>query len=498
MKYYEDPILGKGRAADVSGGTGGTEYVGGFGISLGGETISLARYRNIETVTGSSVTMQAGHAYKVVATTSAVTLNTETVPAGQFGLEGHLEIFVAGTGYIVTGTNVVLSQPLEPDSVNNCTVRFHDGLAIISVEDHVAGYIVISASGTSAGSLYYGLATSTNEYIAFDATTNGSACDLGGAVTNGEKHVVGNGYTDTILTGGVSCASKTTFANLAMSAASIVANGSTELVDGHYAIDTVTGTASLMLGKDAILDLTGNTNATPINPGGGITFTEGGATVYPSAGSASAAVISHSGAANKITFGAIKNDNTFELSTMSGGSVTTSHRIEVNSGGSFFARNVKIVDSAGGYNCLFTDGFGGAAVSLEGCTVSAAGYPVLLQGSGTTLNLSNTVISATSATLISSDTLMNIKGTFRTNSYIRPTGGDGQVTNAVITISSGAVVDISERTNSTGTAIKPGGTLQVEAGGSATLVYWNGSAVASKTLSGSGTYIMNNGDTDLA
>lgn len=190
----------------------------GFGMELAGGTASLARYRAVESVTGSSVTMQAGHAYKVVATTSAVTLNTETIPANQFGLEGHLEIFVSGTGYVVTGSNVVLANALEPDSVNNCTVRFHDGLAIISVEDHIAGYVVVSATGTTAGTLPYALTSATQEYVAFDASLNGATVSLSGSTANGEKHVVGNGYAETILNGNIDCGtSNCTVANLALS-----------------------------------------------------------------------------------------------------------------------------------------------------------------------------------------------------------------------------------------------------------------------------------------
>ena len=145
----------------------------GFGINIaGGSTISLARTRPITTIpsTSTSVTLQPGEAYIIDATTTSKTLNVGSVPSGYFGLESHMEIFVANTGYIVTGTNVVLTQPLEPDSVNNCTIRFHDGFAIISVEDHVAGYIVVSSgSGSStSGTLAYGVKSSTSAYIAFN------------------------------------------------------------------------------------------------------------------------------------------------------------------------------------------------------------------------------------------------------------------------------------------------------------------------------------------
>jgi len=183
---------------------------------VSGSTVDQSRWFPVEFPTGSTVTLMAGHAYKLNATTSSKTLNAEAVPANSFGLEGHLEIFVAGSGFVKTGANVVLADALEPDSVNNCTVRFHDGVAIVSVEDHVAGYIVVSATGSTAGTLPYALSTASQEYIAFDATLKGQTIGMGGAVTNGEKHIVGNGYTDTILTGGVSCTSKTTFANLSM------------------------------------------------------------------------------------------------------------------------------------------------------------------------------------------------------------------------------------------------------------------------------------------
>lgn len=189
----------------------------GYRMSLDGTTLNQERYFNIESPTSATITLQAGHAYKITATNSSKTLDSEQIPANQFGLEGHAEIFVAGTGLIKTTSNVVLAQALEPDAVNNCTVRFHDGKAIISVEDHVAGYIVVSASGATAGTLPYALSTASNEYISFDASLNNMTLDLAGATTYaGEKHVVGNGYTETILSGGINCTSKTTFSNLSM------------------------------------------------------------------------------------------------------------------------------------------------------------------------------------------------------------------------------------------------------------------------------------------
>lgn len=227
----------------------------GFGIEIDDDWINVARYYTIHgPYSSGSVTLQAGEAFKIYATNSAVTLNKGSIPNNTWGLEGHVEIFVANTGYVHTGSGVVLANALEPDAVNNCTVRFHDGLAIISVEDHVAGYIVTVNAGTTAGSLYYGLATSTNEYIAVDASLNGQTLDLGGVITSaGEKHVVGNGYDVTFISGGIICTSQTTLSNLT-AAGVVVSSGTLTLGDvyipngatvsvsgGGLAIEKVTG-----------------------------------------------------------------------------------------------------------------------------------------------------------------------------------------------------------------------------------------------------------------
>ena len=260
------PYVG-GTGIDIHGATVEADLTAGYRTEINGSTIGQLRYMPIETVTGSSITMQAGHAYKIYATSAAVTLNTETIPANSFGLEGHLEIYVAGTGYVITGTNVVLANALEPDSVNNLTARFHDGLCILSVEDHVAGYIVTVNAASGAGSLAYGLSTSTNEYIAFDASLNGTTIDLSGSTANGEKHVVGNSYADTILTGSVDCGtSKFTVANLSLQDVVVgggtmtlgdayIPSGSTVAVSGGgLAIEKVTGDGGTIdLGKTEVI-----------------------------------------------------------------------------------------------------------------------------------------------------------------------------------------------------------------------------------------------------
>ena len=492
----------------------------------------------------SALVLEPGNAYKITATnTNKWLATTAAFKAEQdtWGLEGHIELFIAGTGYVHTDDNVVLSTPLEPDAVNNCTIRFHDGKAIISVEDTIAGYIVLVAGGTEGtadgGSLYYGLSQNVGTYIGFNDVLSGTVIDMAGVTTyNGEKHVVGNGYSDTVLTGGISCTNKTTVANLSLQNVTVaggtltlgdafIPSGSTVAVSGGgLAVEKVTGAGSesvidlggtninisrggsayasgatfsagsttsnggavyvdssgsgnfvncqflgnnapladgsggglyvgtsanvtlggcifsgnvayrgqdvsvnggnvtasnctfydtnwlrggemtvvggtltrtyiqntgnlvlsdgvtvgvvasagsnpgtVTLASGAILDLTGNTNPTPIAPGGGIVFESGGATVYPSAGSASAAFITGG------TFASISNDNVFQLSTISAGVNTAPRRIIVNTDDVFSATNVKITS---GYGSGTGGAANGGAVWVNGGTAVLSGCSV--------------------------------------------------------------------------------------------------------------------------
>ena len=83
-----------------------------------------------------------------------------------------------------------------------------------------------------------------------------------------------------------------------------LAFGGTVQLKGSNTIDAITGTSatqSVTIFSGAIVDLTGNTNATPINPGGGIVVS-GGCTVVNSAG----ASVSIAGG----TYSQINNDGT--------------------------------------------------------------------------------------------------------------------------------------------------------------------------------------------
>ncbi|MBR4253519.1 MAG: hypothetical protein IKQ16_00340 [Lentisphaeria bacterium] len=453
---------------------------------VSGSTVEQSRWFPIESPAESTVTLLAGHAYKLNATASYKTLNAETVPDNSFGLEGHLEVFVAGTGFVKTGSNVILSQPLEPDSINYCTVRFRSGMAIISVEDHIGGYIVVSATGTTAGTLLYGLTSAGSQYIAFNDTLAGLAIDMGGAVTSGEKHVVGNGYADTILTGGVSCTSKTTFANLTMSG---VVNSGGTMTLGDVNVESV----SIAGGALAVEKATGN--------GGRIDL--GGTNIM--------APWSASAYANGITFvnaasgGAVYVSNgkaTVESCIISGTSVTGEIAgLSVRGGGGSLAIISSLItgNTAANYTGVYNWGqyalISGSTVTENRATGINGGVYMFRAGlteikdsvisgniASTAIGADIMIVSGGTVALLGGNTVghcaVNRGGiiTFAGSNRIdviepRSAGASGSVT-----ISSGAVVDLTGNTHTT--TINPGGGGMTFAPGGATVYPSAGSASA--------------------
>ena len=351
-----------------------------FGLAVDGGTASLARFRQVETVTGNSVTLQAGHSYKVD-TTSAVTLNAEIIPTGYYGLDGHIDIFTTSASYIVAGQRVVIKDTITPNAWNYCVVRFANGLAKIYVSDTEAStvYVVVQNADLTYGSLYFGLTDSsvTANTVNFDVSLDGSTISLGGATVTSQKHVVGNGITSTTLTGSVGVGgggyldiASCTLANVYVSSGATVVVGS-----GGLAINSVTGagsesvinlggntvvgngsfsnvtlsggtlasgsleatggavvsldmssgtslafsgsntvglisgtTAGVIVSSGAILNLTGNTNAIPINPGGGV-IVDGGCQVITSSGTTATIA----GLPQSRAYGYIGNDGTLQM-----------------------------------------------------------------------------------------------------------------------------------------------------------------------------------------
>jgi hypothetical protein len=395
-----------------------------------------------------------------VATTSSVTLDSYAVPSGNWGQEAHAEIFVANTGNIHTTSNVVLATPLEPDAVNNCTVRFHDGRAIISVEDHVAGHVVTSG-GSGTNSLKYWLETAntsdaTTQYISVDASLDHTTLDFASAAVNGEKHLVGNGYEVTVVSGSVDCGTnKFTVSNLGLQNAVItggtltlgdtyIPSGSTVAVSGGgLAVEKVTGA-----GSDSVIDLGATRITVPINAitrASGCTITNG----LGSGGTAQ-------GGAFRVSRGSLYLDNTSIIGNSSG-------------------------DAAGGvYITYGTVNMSNSVISGNVAAAAFLGNDVRVDADGTVYVNGGCSINQT---VLSSDGMVVFSGS-NTVGYI---AARGETNYGSVALTSGAVLDLTGNTNTT--PIAPGGAITFESGG-ATVLYdhdSNGSAMAS-----SASYMMDN------
>ena len=463
---FFDPILGKLRTRDdSSGGSGGSSFtpVGGDGITIAGGTFTATvaavdggritlsggtatfnPLADIVNVTGASVTINPDTAYKIYATSSAVTINANVPASGKWGLEGHLEIFVASTGYIVTGSNVVLANALEPDAVNNCTVRFHDGLAIISVEDHVAGYIVVYASGSTSGTLPFGITSATQEYVAFDATLNSSTIDLSGATANGEKHIVGNGYSETTLTGSVDCGtSKFTVANLSLQNVSI--NGGVMTLGDAFIPSG--STVAVSGGGLAVEKVVGDDESSIINLGQKNILTSRGGTYYASACTFKNGSDSYGGAI-KVTSSATVTlvDCYFTSNSAVQGALAS-----VVASGYLVLSGCTATNNTGTYGDVYI--YGTASAFVKGCSVPV----ITFQGTGNN-----------SITLAGTNTITSI-------------GRRGSEGGGTVMLESGAILDLPGNTNAT--PIAPGGGITFGSGG-ATVLYSSGAV--------SGSYMMDN------
>ena len=440
--------------ADISSSLTGKQdkLAAGYRMEIvSGATVAQAKWFPITNATGASVTMQPGEAYKIYATNSTVTINTILIPANQYGLESHLEIFVAGTGYVVTGSNVVLANALEPDAVNNCTVRFHDGLAIISVEDHVAGYIVTVNAASGAGSLAYGLSTATNEYISIDASLNGLTLDLAGATTYaGEKHVVGNGYTETVISGGITCTSKTTFSNLSM--LNTVAEGGTMTLGDVF---IPSGATVAVSGGGLVIEKVAGDNGT---------IDLGGADI----------LVQHHTSAS--AFGCVFTGGSGQTSESDGGAFRV--RGDLRLSGCVISGNSAVYGGA-----IWMDPNYASYARLTDCVVieNSHSYGAIVVQNGNILDIHGGTFGDPSRdiSLFGSSALVNIDGT------VKMGGGINAILGATgsVNISSGAVLDLTGNTNAT--PIAPGGGITFASGGATVLV--NGGTEAT-----SSSYSMDN------
>lgn len=285
-------------AAETISGSNATKAItpAAFTSALSGDDpiIEQSAIRTFQSITelgsASNALLKSGGAYRLSAVSGNHYLTVPDVPANKFGTDAHLELFVGNTSLVHVSDPLILMDALIPNAVNDCVIKFRDGTARMFVEDHAFGYVVTVGSGTSGtqldGSLYYGLSGSTAGYVTFTNAMNGSTCDLGGAITNGEKRIVGNGYSNTVISGNVSCTNKTTFSNLGMQDVSVldgtatlgdayIPSGSTVAVSGGgLAVERVTGDGGTIdLGSTCVAGYT----AADVS---GVTITNGYSTDY--------------------------------------------------------------------------------------------------------------------------------------------------------------------------------------------------------------------------
>ena len=326
---------------------------------------SVARYIGTETVTGTTVTLQAGHAY-TANVNDTITLNVETPPtSASYGLDGLLDLNLSG-GTVAAGENVYLADTLTANSRNICAVRFIDGIAVVNVLTVTAppdlGYIVTVASGTTEGSLYYGLVTDENTVIRFDVSLDEQTINANGAVTNGEKHIIGNGAASTIITNGLSAVDRLTeLSSMSLSGATpsfaMYTSGGLTYLNGVLFDSNSNGGYGLNGGEATVAGCTFSNNTPHYNYGN-----NGGGILAISVSSL-------------LVSGCIFSGN-------SGGT------------GDVFTSMCNAVDFV---DCTVTEGHGGTAelqiancssVQFTSCTVTEnpASYPVLLFGGTTTVS----------------------------------------------------------------------------------------------------------------
>ena len=204
-----------------------------------------------------ATTVAAGLAYQINAMTGSHTLTCNACPPGYVGRETFVRILLGSTGNVIVQTPLVLGTPLIANSINNCSVIYRDGQAILTVTDNLGGYIVTNTLTSGDGSLSAALTATgeTNQFVMFDYQTVGSACPTGTAAAAGSKYIIGNGLTDTTITGTLNCGgNKITMHTLGLSAFTAtsgtvamrdvyIPNGATASMgtNGLFSIERLTG-----------------------------------------------------------------------------------------------------------------------------------------------------------------------------------------------------------------------------------------------------------------
>lgn len=180
----------------------------------------------------SDLTVVAGLSYKIKYTNDNTHIITaDTIPSDAYGWDTHIQMFIKGTSAINFQAPLVLMDALTPNAGHNLVVKWRNGDALVYVDDTNAGNIVISTSGTTAGTLNYFLqqdpGSGQDNYIIFAATTDNVPCDAGTVTVNYNTDILGNGTDKTTITGGISVASGKTinFQSLAIAGGTLSGAG---------------------------------------------------------------------------------------------------------------------------------------------------------------------------------------------------------------------------------------------------------------------------------
>lgn len=401
-----------------------------------------------------SVSLESGRAYKLSAISGNHSISVPDIPAGKYGMDAHLKLFVGETALIHVQEPLILMDALIPNAVNDCVIKFRDGEARMYVEDHDVGYVVTVVNGTTgtalAGSLYYGLSEMTGSYIVFTNTLNGRTCDLGGAVTNGEKRIVGNGYTQTVISGGVSCTSKTTFSNLGM--------------NGVYVLGGTATLGDVFVPEGASIGQNGGRIVIERLTGSGSFDFSGEKPLYADGAIIQGLHLTGASASGNGTVAAINNTAaTFSSCFISGNTNTALGTIQLASSATLYFKDSLMTGNKCGYSCGgINAGTQGGRIFVEGSTVSGnTPTPDIRVMSGNPVYISNSEIG-----VIEDGGFAYLGGANKVN-LISGTGS--------VTLSSGATINLTS-------SIAPGGGITFEPGG-ATIIP-GGSSELAYTLGG--------------
>ena len=273
----------------------GIPYIA-FSTSTDGQVVDMGN-----AVTANEEVTVVGNGYTTTTITGNITCTNKTTVAN-LGLQ---DVTVAGgtltlgDAYIPSGSTVAVSGGgLAVEKVTG-----NGGVIDLGGTNIKNGGTPLFASGVSfTGGLADrgGAIRATGKVDLVDCVISGNTCTEGGAAvfiyyTNNIAvnltgcTVTGNTGTNTLSVVGTSAGYNLSSCHIGenQDIRLVSATDYTTFAGSNTFLAKFSGSGTVTLTSGAILDLTGNSNPTPINPGGGITFESGGATVKVGSGTAS-------------------------------------------------------------------------------------------------------------------------------------------------------------------------------------------------------------------